>query len=189
MCRILWCFFRTVLNALSKLSIIHSPDMNKMHKQSTQDRYILVWDRLLVHWERIHHERVSSFGCLRTYTATAERELGAKRRKHPLLTHFLLLLTQHLIISSFVGINLKRKEDFFSSPCCLPRAPEAILINFPLKWEMTALHCSVVSILAGGEDKITVTHHWNPRNQLQSNFLFTQKCCCETHICVSILCV
>lgn len=29
----------------------------------------------------------------------------------------------------------------------LPRAPEGIFINFPLKWEMTAWHCSVVSIL------------------------------------------
>lgn len=133
MYRILWCFLRTMLNALSKLSIIHSPDMNKMHKQSTQGRYILVWDRLLVHWEQIHHERVSSFGCLRTYTATAERELGAKRKKQPLFTHFLLLLTQHLIISSFVGIKLKRKEDFFFFPSLPTQSSRSHLDKLPIK--------------------------------------------------------
>jgi len=39
----------------------------------------------------------------------------------------------------------------------LPRAPEEILMNFPLKWEMTALHCSVVSILTSGENQIKQT--------------------------------
>ena len=44
--------------------------------------YILVWDPLTVHWEQIRPEHVSSSDCLQTYTATAERELGAKHRKN-----------------------------------------------------------------------------------------------------------
>lgn len=50
----------------------------------------------------------------------------------------------------------------------LPRAPEAILINFPLKWEMTALHCSVVSILTGEKTKTTMTHRYTHKEAIIS---------------------
>lgn len=107
-----------------------------------------------VHWEEIHHEHVSSFDCLQTYTAKAERELGAKHEKQQQLLNINLTST-----AVFVGREVFRKGHFFF----LPRAPEAILINFPLKWEITALHCSVVSILSGEgikqPDKAAMTHH------------------------------
>lgn len=70
----------------------------------------------------------------------AERVLGAKHKNN-------ILTVTHYQRCSFCWKESVQKGGFFF----LPRAPEAILINFPLKWEITALHCSVVSILMGGE--------------------------------------
>lgn len=102
---------------------------------------------------------------------------GKKRDTHFLLTSY-LLVTQHVIVTSLLTIKLKRekkKRSTLTPPTLaplpsplhnfLPRAPGAILMNFPLKWEMTALHCSVVSILARGRMReqwhIIRQRHWS----------------------------
>lgn len=92
-------------DTIIKTSFIHSHHTERAKCYNTCKMisgYILVLDPLYVHWEQIRCEHVSSFDCLQTYTARAERELGAKHKK-----------TRHISASTvFIRGRVNRKVTF-----------------------------------------------------------------------------
>lgn len=118
-------------------------------------RYILVWDPLSVHWEQIRCERVSSFDCLQTYTAGAERELGGKAQQKKLQMNT-SLSDQSIIAAStvFIGRKMYRKVKFFPTES----SGSSYLDKLPIEVgdDGVTLLCCVHP--DRGEDKTTMTH-------------------------------
>lgn len=94
---------------------------------------------------------------------------GQKEKKSTLLTHILLLLTQHLIVTSFVTIRLKREEKkgpTLTPPPTLPAPPQSPTQSSGSHLDKLPVEVGddSVALLRGvhpssGEDQRTVTHH------------------------------